>query len=150
MNNFSNIFNLNLVPDFQNIIKGSGRVINIFGFSTTNKEMLIKSSVAKFKEDCFAFALNCFSYTTINDILLNLYDDFRIYIQKNNIAFKKSLKENFSEKIVEYFSHAEFNSVIILKDFDDILKRICNAYWNTARGKAKSTAEKTSIKTILK
>lgn len=123
MNNFSNIFNLNLVPDFQNIIKGSGRVINIFGFSTTNKEMLIKSSVAKFKEDCFAFALNCFSYTTINDILLNLYDDFRIYIQKNNIAFKKSLKENFSEKIVEYFSHAEFNSVIILKDFDDILNQ---------------------------
>ncbi len=123
MNNFSNIFNLNLIPDFQNIIKDSGHVINIFGFSTTNKEMLVKTSVAKFKQDYFAFTLNCFSYTTINDILLNLYDDFRTYIQNKNIAFKKSLKENFSEKILEYFSCANFNSVIILKDFDDILNQ---------------------------
>ena len=123
MNNFSNIFNLNLVPDFQNILKSSGHIINIFGFSTTNKEMLIKSGVSKFKKDCFTFTLNCFSYTTINDILLNLYDDFRTYIQNKNIAFKKSLKENFSEKIIEYFSHAEFNSVIILKDFDDVLNQ---------------------------
>ncbi len=85
--------------------------------------MLIKAGVSKFKKNCFTFTLNCFSYTTINDILLNLYDEFRTYIQNNNIAFKKSLKENFSEKILEYFSHAEFNSVIILKDFDDILNQ---------------------------
>ncbi len=120
MNNFLNIFNLNLIPDFQNILKSSGQVIDIFGFSTTNKEMLVKSCVKRNKEDCFVFALNCFSHTTINDILLNLYDDFRTYIQNNNFTFKKSLKENFSEKILEYFSHADFKSVIILKDFDDI------------------------------
>lgn len=120
MNNFSNIFNLNLIPDFQNTLKNSGHVVNLFGFSVANKEMLIKSCVKKIKEDCFIFAHNCFSYTTINDVLLNLYDDFRTYIQNNNIAFKKSLKENFSEKILEYFSHTDFNSIIILKDFDDI------------------------------
>ena len=36
-----------------------------------------------------------------------------------------------------------------IKDYDDILKKICKDYWNTARGKAKSQAEKWSIKTIL-
>lgn len=123
MNNFSNIFNLNLIPDFQSILKNAGQVIDIFGFSTTNKELLIKSTVKKIKDDCFVFTLNCFPHTTINDILLNIYDDFRTYIQNNNIAFKKSLKENFSEKILEYFSCANFNSIIILKNFDDILNQ---------------------------
>ena len=36
-----------------------------------------------------------------------------------------------------------------IKDYDEILKKICKLFWNTARGKAKSQAEKCSIKTIL-
>jgi len=36
-----------------------------------------------------------------------------------------------------------------IKDYDDYLRKICNDYWNTARGKAKSRAEKCALKTIL-
>lgn len=92
------------------------------GFLGTGKVQIVNYSLSFLSPEVITLKYNCFNSTTLDDILLSFFTEFKKLSAKQIISDPKVKTENFSQKINSYFSAIEKPFVIILDSFEAILQ----------------------------
>ncbi len=93
-------------------------ILILHGPDGCGKSSAVVRSLELSEERFLTFYHNCFEFCTIDDFLLNFYDSFRQYSTSKNITLKKAISEEFSSKIVNYFSEANCDFVVVVDNFE--------------------------------
>lgn len=135
--NFNNKF-IDLVKEYDAQENNSGFYLFFLLYWRLESRENIKHLIAEFKNiscDQISFPISETEGWNMKELYTFLYDNKNFdtrYVANNLLSLAVFIKV---EKKID--------------DFDEILQKICRDYWNTARGKAKSNAEKSLIRTIL-
>lgn len=98
------------------------QLLAVNGFTLSGKYDLILSSLKFLNEDVLVFKYTCSKVTTLDDILLSFYNDFRNFHNLKKIRLKKISEENFAKKISFYFKSVKSPCLLILDELDDVFE----------------------------
>lgn len=107
------------IGELQDFASSSNSILLLVGQDNYNK-LKIADLYFKTLNNTFIFKHSCFEYSTINDMLLTLYDKIREWVKANNIQFKKSNKDNFQEKIFDYLEKLNHQVIIFVDNFSKL------------------------------
>lgn len=109
-----------VLQEVRGFYTSSADLLYLSGDKGCGKSELIYNSLDGLENDFLIFQHNCFIHSVIDDFLLNFYDTLREYSASGKIHLKKSLDENFAQKVSYYFKNLEKNSIIIIDNFEDV------------------------------
>lgn len=116
-------FNKETLETIQNFLVSDKDLLFVSGFQGSGKSEIINFVLNSVNHDeILIFKHMCYQNSTIDDFLLGFYDAFRQYSINKKIILKKSLTENFAQKVSFYFKDVEKKSLIIADAFDMISK----------------------------
>lgn len=107
------------IQEMQEFSVSSNSILLLVGQDNYNK-LKLANVFFQTLDNTFIFKHSCFEYSTINDMLLNLYDKIREWVKVKNIQFKKSNKDNFQEKIFEYLEKLNNSAIIFIDNFSKL------------------------------
>jgi hypothetical protein len=115
----NNAFQIGKLYDF---FKSHTALLFVNGFSGTGKLKIVNYSTTFLSTETIVLKYNCYSSTSLDDILLSFFWEFKKLSSQNVIVDPKVKTENFTQKINSYFSQIERPFVIILNSFHSILE----------------------------
>ena len=118
-------FNL-LKEDFDNLcdfFNLSKNLCCIYGPEASFKTDLINYSLNYLDDNVLVFKFNCFEATTLDDILLSIFDDLKKYSQQKKVSFFKLETNDFSQKVNTYINHINLPCLLIIDSFENILNK---------------------------
>jgi len=94
----------------------------VSGQKGSGKSETMEKVLPELSKSNLIFEYFCFENSVIDDFLLNFYDSFKNYANLNQISFKKFNAESFEEKIKHYFKIIDKDCIIILENFEKVVK----------------------------
>ena len=116
------LFEKNL-PTFIELIdflKGQDDVFVITGFTLCGKSLLTSVIPQLITEKTIFQFFKCTSASTLDDLLLNFFETFKIYAQKKLVHIPKIETQNFQERINIYLTKCENPIIIVLDGLNEI------------------------------
>ena len=92
------------------------------GFLGSGKTSIVNHSLNFLSPKTIVLEYNCFETTILDDILLSFFDDFKKLTVQEIITQPKIKSENFTQKIMSYFSTVNLPVVVIINSFESVLK----------------------------
>ncbi len=115
-------FNSDTLNQIYDFINSTDDLLYIAGFQGCGKSEIVNKVLDKTNTDILLFQHLCFENSVIDDFLLGFYDTLRFYSINKKINLKKSLTENFAQKVSFYFKNLDKKSLIIIDNFEIISK----------------------------
>ena len=116
-------FNSSIMTRIYDFINSQNDLLYITGFQGSGKSEIVNRAMDNInKDDILLFRHLCFENSAIDDFLLSFYDTLRYYSINKKINLKKSLTENFAQKVSFYFKNLNKKSIIIIDNFEIISK----------------------------
>ncbi len=115
-------FNTRILNEIHDFINSQNDLLYIAGFQGCGKSEIVNLALQNIDEDILLFRHLCFENSVIDDFLLGFYDNLRYYSINNRINLKKSLTENFAQKVSFYFKNLDKKCLIIIDNFEIISK----------------------------
>lgn len=115
-------FNTNILGQIHDFINSQKDLLYIGGFQGCGKSEIVNKAIENIDENTLLFRHLCFENSVIDDFLLGFYDNLRYYSINKRINLKKSLTENFAQKVSFYFKNLDKKSLIIIDNFEIISK----------------------------
>lgn len=115
-------FNIRILNQIHDFINSQDDLLYIAGFQGCGKSELVNFALKDIGKDILLFRHLCFKNSVIDDFLLGFYDNLRYYSINKKINLKKSLTENFAQKVSFYFKNLDEKCLIIIDNFDLISK----------------------------
>jgi len=106
--------------EFVKFYQGEENLFAINGFALSGKYELANLSLKFLSDEVLLFKYICSKVTSLDDILLSFYADFRNFHNAGKIKLKKISEENFAKKISFYFNTVKAPCLIILDNFDGV------------------------------
>lgn len=122
MDEYFTKFNSNILDRIYTFVNSPSDLLYISGFQGCGKSEIVNLAVSSplFDNDILLFRHLCFENSAIDDFLLGFYDTLRFYSINKKINLKKSLSENFAQKVSFYFKNLDKKCLIIIDNFDVI------------------------------
>ncbi len=115
-------FNTRILNQIHDFINSRDDLLYIGGFQGCGKSEIVNLALKNIDENILLFRHLCFENSVIDDFLLGFYDNLRYYSINKKINLKKSLTENFAQKVSFYFKNLDKNCLIIIDNFNLISK----------------------------
>ena len=115
-------FNMGILNQIHDFINSQDDLLYISGFQGCGKSEIVNSALKNIDENILLFRHMCFENSVIDDFLLGFYDSLRFYSINNKINLKKSLTENFAQKVSFYFKNLDKSCLIVIDNFEIISK----------------------------
>ncbi len=116
-------FNSSIMTRIYDFINSQNDLLYVAGFQGCGKSEIVNRAIDTVdKDSILLFRHLCFENSAIDDFLLGFYDTLRYYSINKKINLKKSLTENFAQKISFYFKNIDKKSIIIIDNFEIISK----------------------------
>ncbi len=114
-------FNSSILNQIYNFINSTDDLLYISGFQGCGKSEIVNKAINEiYNDEILLFRHLCFENSVIDDFLLGFYDTLRYYSINKKINLKKSLTENFAQKVSFYFKNLDKKSLIIIDNFEII------------------------------
>jgi|GEM_PF-1720142 len=120
MENFVKHPNDPILEDIKGFYNSLSDLLYLSGDKGSGKSELVHKSLSGIEKDFLIFTHYCFKFSVIDDFLLNFYDTLREYSARGQIILKKSLDENFAQKVSYYFKNLDKKSIILIDNFEDV------------------------------
>ena len=103
-------------------LKSDLNIFLISGFKGSGKSLLCNFISDFINPQVYVINYRCFETTILDDLLLSFFDSFHKFVLQNRFQAPKIKAENFTQKIDSYFNSINAPILIVIKDFDEILK----------------------------
>lgn len=114
-------FNSSILSQIYDFTNSTDDLLYISGFQGCGKSEIVNKAIDEiYDDDTLLFRHLCFENSVIDDFLLGFYDTLRYYSMNKKINLKKSLTENFAQKVSFYFKNLDKKSLIIIDNFEII------------------------------
>ncbi len=117
-------FSNEIIEKIYNFYNSTDELLLLCGFSGCAKSEILNKTLENLDGDTLIFKHMCFEYTTIDDFLLNFYDSFRKYSLEKKVSLKKTIGENFKNKVSFYFKNIDKKCIIAVDNFELISNNI--------------------------
>ena len=107
--------NIGVFIELVDFLRGRDDVFAITGFSLCGKSLATSVIPQIITENTIFHSFKCSVCSTLDDLLLSLFETFKTYAQKKLVRIPKIETQNFQERINIYLSRCE-NPIIILLD----------------------------------
>lgn len=96
------------------------KVCFLKGLAGLFKTSLVKKSIETIKDDYLIFNVKCFENTTLDDIFLSIFNDFKSYAQQKKVAFSKIETNSFALRMNQYLKQLKHPSIIVFDSLQNI------------------------------
>ena len=114
--------NFDKIEKITNFFSDKTPILLVNGFMGTGKVLVVNQALSFLCPEVIVLKYNCFETTTLDDILLQFFDNFKKLTTQGIIQIPKARTENFTQKINAYFDSIEKPIVIVLDSFEQITK----------------------------
>lgn len=101
---------------------GNDNLLLLNGFMGTGKTSVLAHVINNLDCNCISIKYKCFETTILDDILLAMFNDFKILTDQGKILPPKNKSENFAQKITAYFQSNEKPIVVVIDSYNETLK----------------------------
>ena len=112
--------NLDKIEKIINFFSNNTPILLINGFMGTGKVLVVNQALSFLDTETIVLKYNCFETTTLDDILLQFFDNFKKLTTQGIIQIPKARTENFTQKINAYFESIEKPIVIVFDSFEQV------------------------------
>ena len=106
--------NLDKIEKIISFFSSKSPILLVNGFIGTGKVLVVNQALSFLDTETIVLKYNCFETTTLDDILLQFFDNFKKLTAQGTIQIPKARTENFTQKINAYFESIEKPIVIVL------------------------------------
>ncbi len=110
------------IENIINFLRSEKSLLLVSGFLGTGKSAIVKHCLSFCTSETIILRYNCFETTALDDILLELFDDFKQLTMRGTIGHPKTKSDNFVQKINSYFAEIDKPVVLVLNSFEEVLK----------------------------
>ncbi len=122
-NNFNQFLlenNTKQIEQINEFFRSETKLLLINGFMGTGKTSVL--SYFSNALDCITLKYKCFETTILDDILLSLFNDFKLLSEQGILDLPKSKTENFTQKINAYFENIKKPTLLVIDSYNEVLK----------------------------
>lgn len=112
-----NAFALNSLMNF---LSGKDDYFCLNGFGLSGKSLLIDLAMQALNEKTIVLAYNCFESTSLDDILMSFYENFKNAHKNTKIPMTKLNSNSFGDKLNLLIKNVENPILIIIDSFENI------------------------------